>query len=63
MNHEFFSIDKNKSYQSMEKGMRASIPDIIEKILLLRKGHTLKGESIQALKEEGYRLYPLQQRQ
>ena len=39
--------------QPLDQEMNIGIADIIEKILLSRKGHTLGGESIQTLKEEG----------
>lgn len=53
MNDELFLIDKNKSLQLLEDEMGASTLDIIERILLFRKGHTLGRETIQALKKEG----------
>lgn len=40
---------------SLDQEMNISIADVIEKILLARKNHTLGGESIQGLKEEGRR--------
>jgi|GEM_PF-2596568 len=55
MNDEQFPPNNNKPFQSLEQETKANIPNVIEKMLLFRKARTLRGESIQVLKEEGRR--------